>query len=618
MTSMGDYVNSRKNKVIKSPRQGETPEFEYGLYTEEEGILSDEYGKPYKEESEFPERIAPSVSQRLIPDSIRQRFPSESPIDELFKGVPGGVEGAIGAADAVLGTVAQVPNVLGSMYGTVEGIAKSVADDTYGTQEGARSAFDQSQQRAADVSEYLSGAGGYELKTEAGNKLMENLGNVTGRYVPPLLAGGVAPILRAPRIPKINKSEETAQRIMRGSGDADLAKKRIPDPEGFDRTRTIINDKEAAAVINQGFEPKTLQMIKQASPADKKRMLEMIDLRKQGLSDLLIEQQGGPSQVIGREFQKGIVKIKTDLSAAGKNVGRASENLKGVAIDGAVIVGENFRQSLRDVLNVDFDPQTGARNYNNSQIQMSPKLQGLLDRIIGRVSGWEKKGKKFVYNPSFEIRDAHDLHVLKQAISELVSYEKQGDGLTGVTETVVKGLRADINKYLKNIDTNYDQANQEFAALKSADDLIMSVVGKKADLDSEFVTDRLGKISRRLASGGINVDQLKQAISEMQELGAFKDTDLMRIMLFAEKMDDALGQPSRMNSFLGASQRAMEGAATNQPPVSAAIDLAKGGIDAMRGINEKNLLESTRKLLLRDLNENKRRQSQKPGLPVER
>lgn len=618
MTSMGDYVNSRKNKVIKSPRQGETPEFEYGLYTEEEGILSDEYGKPYKEESEFPERIAPSVSQRLIPDSIRQRFPSESPIDELFKGVPGGVEGAIGAADAVLGTVAQVPNVLGSMYGTVEGIAKSVADDTYGTQEGARSAFDQSQQRAADVSKYLSGAGGYELKTEAGNKLMENLGNVTGRYVPPLLAGGVAPILRAPRIPKINKSEETAQRIMRGSGDADLAKKRIPDPEGFDRTRTIINDKEAAAVIDQGFEPKTLQMIKQASPADKKRMLEMIDLRKQGLSDLLIEQQGGPSQVIGREFQKGIVKIKTDLSAAGKNVGRASENLKGVAIDGAVIVGENFRQSLRDVLNVDFDPQTGARNYNNSQIQMSPKLQGLLDRIIGRVSGWEKKGKKFVYNPSFEIRDAHDLHVLKQAISELVSYEKQGDGLTGVTETVVKGLRADINKYLKNIDTNYDQANQEFAALKSADDLIMSVVGKKADLDSEFVTDRLGKISRRLASGGINVDQLKQAISEMQELGAFKDTDLMRIMLFAEKMDDALGQPSRMNSFLGASQRAMEGAATNQPPVSAAIDLAKGGIDAMRGINEKNLLESTRKLLLRDLNENKRRQSQKPGLPVER
>ena len=89
-------------------------------------------------------------------------------------------------------------------------------------------------------------------------------------------------------------------------------------------------------------------------------------------------------------------------------------------------------------------------------------------------------------------------------------------------------------------------------------------------------------------------------------------------MLFAEKMDDALGQPSRMNSFLGASQRAVEGAVTNQSTAGAVFDLAKSGVDAARGINEKNLLESTRKLLLRDLNENKRRESQKPGLPVER
>ena len=618
-TFANDLAAFKKRQGVSA--ESEIPEFEYGLYTEEEGVLPDEQ---QTEERQFPEKIEQPVyglfqPERFVPDSIKKKFSgTKNPIDELFDGVPGGFEGAIGVADAAAGTIKELPNLLGSMYGTVEGIGQSVIDGTYGTQQGARNAYDQSQKRASDVSEALTDFGGYEMKTEAGNKLMENLGKVSGRYVPPFLSGGVAPILKPPRIPTIGKNEETAQRIIRGSGDEDLANQRIPDPEGFDRTRTIIKDKEAVKVMNQGFEPKTLQMMKQASPEDKKRMLEMIDLRKQGLSDLLIEQQGGPSQVIGREFQKGIVKIKTDLSAAGKNVGRAAENLKGVPIDGAVIVGENFRQSLRDVLNVDFDPQTGERSYNNSQIQMSPKLQGLLDGIIGRVSGWERKGKNFVYNPDFEIRDAHDMHVLKQAISELVSYEKQGEGLTGATETVVKGLRADINGYLNNIDTNYDQANQEFAALKSADNLITDVIGRKADLDSEFVTDRLGKISRRLASGGINVDQLKQAIAEMQELGAFKDTDLMRIMLFAEKMDDALGQPSRMNSFLGASQRAVEGAVTNQSSAGAVFDLAKSGVDAARGINEKNLLESTRKLLLRDLNENKRRESQKPKLPVKR
>ena len=323
-------VNNRQGAV--------SDEFEYGLYTEEEGILSDE---PETEEREFPERIAPSVSQRLIPDSIRQRFPSESPIDELFKGVPGGVEGAIGAADAVLGTVAQVPNVLGSMYGTVEGIAKSVADDTYGTQEGARSAFDQSQQRAADVSEYLSGAGGYELKTEAGNKLMENVGNVTDRYVPPLLSGGVAPLMTgAPKM--ITKNQQTAARIRRGDEHEELATKRIPDPEGFDSGRPVVKDREAVAVIKQGLEPKTVQMIKQASNADKQRMLEMVNLRQKGLTNLKEEQLNRAHDVAGKELQKNITKVVVAKRKAGEEVDRASEALRGVSIPNVTGIGERF------------------------------------------------------------------------------------------------------------------------------------------------------------------------------------------------------------------------------------------------------------------------------------
>jgi hypothetical protein len=610
MANMEDYINSRNKPLQRIGSKTEIPEFKYGLYTEEEGVLPDEQ---QTEERQFPEKIRfGTLSEKLIPDSIRQRFPSQSPVDELFKGVPGGVDGAIGVADAVLGTVSQIPSVAGSMYGTVEGIVDSVSDGTFGTQEGANKAFDQMQKRTADVSEYL-----YQPRSEAGNKLMENLSKVSDRYAPPLLSGGVAPLMQ-PNVPKISKGQETAERIRRGDEDADLAGKRIPDSEGFDAGRAVVRDSEAVSVIKQGFEPKTLQMIKQATPADKKRMLEMIRLRQEGLTNLRSEQQDGPAKVIGEEFKKGALKIKTDLQDAGKQVNRASLNLKGIPIPGAVNIGENFKLSLKDVLNVDFDPQTGARNYNNSTIQMTKGLQTVLDNIIGKVSGWEKKGDKIVFNPNFKLDDAFDLHILKKAISELVSYEKQKDGVTGATESVVKDLRRNIDTYLDNLDLEYDQANQRFSALKNADDSLMDVIGKKADLGSEFVSDRLAKISRRLASGGINVDQLRQAIFEMQELGAFKDTDLLTIMLFAEKMDDALGQPSKMNSFLASTKRAMEGAATNQNATTAAMDLAKSGVDAMRGINEKNLLEATKRLLLRDLNENKRRESKNRQLPVKR
>ena len=607
MATMEDYINSR-NKPLGS--KTEIPEFKYGLYTEEEGVLPDEQ---QSEEREFPEKIRfGTLSEKLIPDSIRQRFPSQSPVDELFKGVPDGVDGAIGVADAVLATVSQIPSVAGSIYGTVEGIANSVSDGTFGTQEGANQAFDQMQKRTGDVSQYL-----YQPRSEAGNKLMENLGKVSDRYAPPLLSGGVAPFIK-PNIPKISKGEETAERITRGDENADLANQRIPDPEGFDFGRPVVRDSEAAEVIRQGFEPKTLQMIKQASPADKKRMLDMINLRQKGLTNLRSEQQDGPAKVVGEEFQKGAVKIKTDLKKAGKEVNRASLNLKGKAIPGAVNVGENFRLSLKDILNVDFDPQTGARNYNNSTIQMTKGLQTVLDNIISKVSGWEKKGDKIVFNPDFKLDDAFDLHILKRAISELVNYEKQKDGVTGATESVIKDLRRDIDTYLDNLDVEYDQANQRFSALKDANDSMMEVIGKKTNVESAYVSDRLANITRRLASRQINVDKLREAIDEMQSLGAFQDTDLLTIMLFAEKMDDALGQPSKMNSFLASTQRAIQGAATNQNATVAAMDIAKSGIDAVRGINETSLLESTKKLLLRDLNENNRRQSQQPGLPVER
>ena len=214
--------------------------------------------------------------------------------------------------------------------------------------------------------------------------------------------------------------------------------------------------------------------------------------------------------------------------------------------------------------------------------------------------------------------DAFDLHILKRAISELVNYEKQKDGVTGATESVIKDLRRNIDTYLDNLDLEYDQANQRFSALKDANDSMMEVIGKKTNVESAYVSDRLANITRRLASRQINVDKLREAIDEMQSLGAFQDTDLLTIMLFAEKMDDALGQPSKMNSFLASTQRAIQGAATNQNATVAAMDIAKSGIDAVRGINETSLLESTKKLLLRDLNENNRRQSQQPGLPVER
>ena len=592
--------------------ESEIPEFEYGLYTEEEGVLPDEQ---QTEERQFPEKIDQTTlpfeqplyglfqPEKLIPDSVRQRFPSGSPIDELFKGVPGGVKGAIGAADAVLGTVTQAPaSLLGSMVGTVEGIADSVSDGTFGTQEGARNAFKTMQERTKKFSDTPL-LGGSNVTTEAGNKLMENLGKVSDRYAPPLLSGGVAPLMTG--VPsRITKNQETAERIKRGDEDEELATKRIPDPQSFDSGRPVVRDGEAAAVIKQGLEPKTVQMVKQASNADKQRMLEMVNLREKGLTNLKEENLNRAHDVAGKELQKNITKVVVAKRKAGEEVDRASKALRGVAIPNATIIGEKFVRSLKDALNVDLDPQTGTLNFSDSALNMTPDLQKVINKVINASRR--------------DISDAYGLHNLKKGLDELINYEKEGQGLTGSTEVVLKRLRADIDGYLDGASGDYDTANQQFAALADAYGSIRKVTGNKADFDAAFADKQLGTLLRRLGGNQVSRSNLMDAISKLQLVGGIKDTDLMALVLFAEKLDDVLGSPSAMTSFKGDIQRAGSAVATNQSGAQVVMDLAQTAGDKIKGINDKNALKATRRLLLRDLNENKRRESQKSKLPVER
>jgi len=333
-------------------------------------------------------------------------------------------------------------------------------------------------------------------------------------------------------------------------------------------------------------------------------MLEMVNLRERGLTNLKEENLNRAHDVAGKELQKNITKVVVAKRKAGEEVDRASKALRGVAIPNATIIGEKFVRSLKDALNVDLDPQTGTLNFSDSALNMTPDLQKVINKVINASRR--------------DISDAYGLHNLKKGLDELINYEKEGQGLTGSTEVVLKRLRADIDGYLDGASGDYDTANQQFAALADAYGSIRKVTGNKADFDAAFADKQLGTLLRRLGGNAVSRSNLMDAISKLQLVGGIKDTDLMALVLFAEKLDDVLGSPSAMTSFKGDIQRAGSAVATNQSGAQVVMDLAQTAGDKIKGINDKNALKATRKLLLRDLNENKRRESQKPKLPVER
>ena len=128
-------------------RQGDgSDEFEYGLYTEEDGILSDPYLTPKKPEDRSFGDMAAGVGEAAL---------------TTLTGATGGALGMIG--------------------GTIEGIGESIAEGKFGTTEGANDAQRTAFERAGQFT--------YEPRGEAGQEYIETIAKATEALpVIPLLA----------------------------------------------------------------------------------------------------------------------------------------------------------------------------------------------------------------------------------------------------------------------------------------------------------------------------------------------------------------------------------------------------------------------------------------------
>lgn len=125
---------------------------------------------------------------------------------------PGLIDKAIGAGEAALTTLTGATGgALGIVAGTVEGIAKSILDGTYRTQQGLNK---QAEQLAAQRGAYLT----YSPRTQTGQEYAENVGKLFQQMIPIAPLAGEAAMISA-----ATKSAATA--LKAGAGIAtDIAK----------------------------------------------------------------------------------------------------------------------------------------------------------------------------------------------------------------------------------------------------------------------------------------------------------------------------------------------------------------------------------------------------------
>ena len=403
----------------------------------------------------------------------------------------------------------------------------------------------------------------------------------------PEIAGAVFPLGKMVKTRSALRAK-IAEKIQAGGTDKNLATYIV---NGAGKLKT---DKFAQETIKQGFDQSVVAAVKGASKIDKSKMAKMTNIMEKGKENALFAMKNRPSDVAGNSLLDRVRFVKETNRTAGKELDVVAKSLKGRAVNFDNPVN-NFLDNL-DEMGVKLDKRFRP-NFKGSDVEGLAAPQNAIANIVKRLSS----GRRGV--PP----DAHELHRMKRFIDEVVTYGKQGEGLSGKTERILKQLRRDLDSTLDDAFPEYNRVNTTYADTVGSLDALQDVAGKKMDLFGKNADKATGTLLRRLMSNAQSRVNLVDAVDSLESVakkygGEFTD-DISTQMLFADELDNVFGSVAR-TSFAGETAKGIRKGAEvvtgQRTVVGAALEAGAAGVEKLRGINEKNAFKSINDLLRRE------------------
>jgi hypothetical protein len=411
--------------------------------------------------------------------------------------------------------------------------------------------------------------------------------------------------------------QKISELIQEGSTDAETARFKLAEGEVFEPTtklgefistgkQKVVLDKVANETIKQGFDEGVIAAVKGASDADRIKLAQMVDIMEKTKKNALFALDNRPSDVAGNTLMERFRVVQDANKTAGKQLDSVAASLKGQFVDHSPAVN-SFIDDLESI---------GVSLVKNEKGSLKPVFKGsdieglagpelAINRIVNRLA-------------SIETPDAQSIHRVKRFIDEQVSFGKSAEGLTGRTESILKGLRRNLDGILDEKFPDYNEVNTVYSETIGAIDSLQDAAGRKMNLTGANADKAVGTLLRRLMSNTQSRVNLLDSIKEVdtiakrhggfgkqlldapaEEAARLKE-DLMTQVLFVDELDRVFGPVAR-TSFQGQIDQAVQrgaGAFTSkQGAVDVAIDLAAAGAEKARGINEAGAFKSIKELL---------------------
>lgn len=489
--------------------------------------------------------------------------------------------------------------LVGLTGGTIEGVLKEVVAGNFGTREAADRIQALATQRMGEFTN--------TPESEAGKAFLKATGEALAPLsaIPPLaefqaIAAASRPPLRLAFKRDSPANIKLAELIEKN---ADPAQIKSFSVKAFDESapalKAGVSNKAAKFAARQGLDEGTIDLVRNASAADKGAMRKSMKILKDNMRQTSEGKLGAvtsrPGDAAGDMLFRRLRTVEVMNKKAGKAVGAAAENLKSKTVSLSQ-VHNNFIQKMEG-MGITFSEVRGklVGRYGDSEFARSlatqktlddfanlsnrPRINGLLAHRLKKViDGSIEKGKKSTEDP-----------ILRQG------------------EKLLEDLRKDINDTLSNVSKPYKDANKKFSDTRTKLDEFADITGTKFDSTAPGAGKMLTGKLRSLMSNNANRTPAMNAINGLQEVakkyGAKFPDDVLKQTAWMTEIEKSFGTSAPM-SFAGQIELAT-GRGVDQAIRSAAQGgitgvVAEGAIAAKNlaiGVNMENLIKSIDGLL---------------------
>ena len=526
----------------------------------------------------------------------------------------------------------------GMVRGTLTQLAQEISSGQFGTPEAAKRIEEAAMKSAAEYT--------YKPRTQEGQQMTQAVGEFAGRYLAPLAGAtgelaaagqaarqagpimpttaagapggmGVRPAPEAP-VPQGGMGVRPAPRpeemtipqqmaATRQQATSARAAKLAEEPynienasvfiQGPKGAEQIIPDQLAKNYIRQGGKPGVVAAIKAGSDADRRAALQMVDVYKAGKTDEKKRALLRPTDVIGRTIDE---RVKFLVDSAKKSGEEIDSIAKGVMKKQPV----DYQPAIAD-----FEAALDGLGIKTMDITKGGVKKRVVDLKGSDVEG--DTGAKRILNTVFERMyetdaplNAFDVHRLKRYLDTQINYgPKRANALTNEAERAIKGLRRGLNDAMGDKFPDYRAANTQYSDSIGALNDLQKSVGSQIDLKSANADKSLGTASRKLLSNYSSRVSLMDSLELAEQVAAryglkIKDSVINQVIV-ANELDRMFGTTAD-TSLKGIMQNVERGVdIARSDALTAALKIAKEGIDKSRGINEENAIAALEELLRR-------------------